>query len=669
MSPVMRWFQATLALTLMLVLASLADDRAAANTPMRSAPPRPRDTGTLHTFGTTTTTEFPWDLAQAAQYVTDKGIHDNRMLFTWQDIQTNSGDKNFFDWSKFDAYLQATPGFSTLGIVGNNIDWTPQPCNCTAPTRSIDGMLTLSRPALVAGAGAQWSDWDIYVYKTVSRYGPRANGQGSGYGQNRVHTWEAMNEIDSTLHLNYTDAQIIDRGQKYGAILTRTQQIILLADPAAAVISCGISDYYPTESVPNETNLLPRTKLFIDTVATTGAYNAVSGFSLHPYWAIAFDGGLSMKRYLDNVSQELLRVTGRPIPLWLTEVGYISSALAQGCGPVCQTSFETEGQVMVQNLTQIAGTSAATSLYWFLSSPFTPSGGQWDPDSFALSKQCQTTPEWIDSVRGRAFYAFKRDVIDRHYAPVSYQTSGDLVLFVFGNGTNYLHILWSKTAATIRLANVDATTFAQIRTTDYLDNTLDIGAGAAGSRLTLTADPVYLTAPTAIPLANLIVEPGPPLTQQSIGSVNANCDTITGWACNVGDSTRPLTIGVFDGDLPQGKPIAYITANQWTGSHDVDQQIANTCGGYGNRSFGIPTPLWIRSSGPHTLSAYALNLDGSPASKLLVGANGTTFNCVNSQPPTRPAPTQGGPAPPPLPTVRPGGTPIPIAPLPVPPHR
>ncbi|MHB8645422.1 MAG: glycoside hydrolase 5 family protein [Thermomicrobiales bacterium] len=645
----------------------------------------PMNNSIFRTFGAMTDASYAnWDFtytAQAEQHALDKGIRDNRVPLYWSSNQPKAMEKAYFDWTVDDSIVATMANAKLLGMIGNNIDWSAHPCTlpggCTAPTQSIDGMLTPTRPAL-AGTDPQWSDWDIYVYKTVSRYGPHANGQGSGYGQNRITTWQVMNEIDNTRGIingipgtGNTDAEISARGQTYGQILARTTQIIKLADPTALIISCGLSDYYPGESAPNQTIMLPRTKLFIDSVAATGAYNGVDGFAVHAYWAMATDGGISMKQYLENYQQELVRVTGKSIPLWITEAGSISNSLGQDCGPGCNVSFETETRMVIQNLTQILGNSVTAALYWFNLNTNAPQmGATWYPDSFALAKPCNGSPDWIESARGSALYAFKRTVFDKGYTFISYQSTQDVSFFVFGNGSDYLHILWTKSTATVGFTNLDATTFGHLSIADDLGDAITPGSSPTNATLTLSQEPLFLSSPTQLDLSTLTVSPGPPLTQRSVGYVRANCDAITGWACNASDFTRPLTIGLFDGDRAQGKVIAYLTANQLTGNAAIDTQIAGNCGGFGGRTFSVATPAWLKTTGPHTITAYAVNLDGSPASQLLdAGPNATTFNCVNGLPPPRPTAPLSGPTPPALPISRPGVSPVPGSPEPLPIHR
>lgn len=482
----------------------------------------------LHTYG------YPTSYyGDVAQYVTAHGVGDVRYTFSWNYIQPNPHAKTFFNWGETDTNIAALPATDNiLGVLGPfAISWDHGvPCGngalCTGVTDDLGTLLGNYDEVDPADPSIAFNAWDMYVFRTVSRYGSRGNGLGPGYGQNRAHVWEVLSEIDDSVFadkgVDFSPSRLARQGHDYGAVLKRTASIIHLADPNAAIISQGMGDFDPNRLLLERTELLPRSRTFLRALAATGALDVVDGFGIHPYGAVAFHDGIQLTQYLDSVGRYVAQLAGRTIPLWVTEVGFTSDALAPGnlCVPICEAHADSaqrasETRVMFEALVELMASPYVQAIYWFQASTFYTgyAGVGFSSEvAYGLMTRHGDDPALVQSDRGQVFFDFLDKVFNQDYRVTQFTATDGDYLFSFKNQSSYLTVLWSPGIYALNTNKIAPGDFAGLTFMQY--RSFPITPGHAP--ILLGDQPIYIV--SRAPLAQvghdllLVTPPAPTAT-------------------------------------------------------------------------------------------------------------------------------------------------------------
>lgn len=265
----------------------------------------------------------------------ESGARWYRFDLAWNTFQYKNRDikTNNFSWNSFDYVINSLPsGIKILGILGFNVEASPDPNLVDQPAKACHSMPDLTPVVQIPEINRTVSYWENYVYKVVSRYGANANNLGSGFGQNKIKYWEVWNEEDQNFWTATCDdaAAPAPNASDYARLLKATYQIIKLADPSATVLLGGIADYDP-----NGNNISGRvhtkTKNYISTLYNTDAdgdgvtekFNYFDIFAIHPYVSIpSRTNPQAMTLFLNDLVDFLKSIDNSyNKPIWISEVG------------------------------------------------------------------------------------------------------------------------------------------------------------------------------------------------------------------------------------------------------------------------------------------------------------------------------------------------------------
>jgi len=156
------------------------------------------------------------------------------------------------------------------------------------------------------------------------------------------------------------------------------------------------------------------------------------------------------------------------------------------------------------------------------------------------------------------------------------------------------------------------------------------------AKIGMTVNPKPKQTPTPTPGKSPSPSPTPGGTNlPTIGSFdNATCSLFQGWTCDENHYDQALRVDFYyDGPPGSGKFLGSTTANI-----QREQAVANKCGGGANHGFSSTTPAIIKDGYPHSIYAYAINVQ--VGNNPLLHGSPKTITCSTSPLPSiSPTPT------------------------------
>ena len=108
---------------------------------------------------------------------------------------------------------------------------------------------------------------------------------------------------------------------------------------------------------------------------------------------------------------------------------------------------------------------------------------------------------------------------------------------------------------------------------------------------------------------------------------SSGCDSLSGWACDADDFSKPLDVHFYAGG-PAG-------TGSFVGTAKADLQreaaVGQLCGGKARHGFSFPTPASLKDGRSHAIYAYAINVGPAGGNPLLPGSP-KAFACVPPAP-------------------------------------
>lgn len=172
-----------------------------------------------------------------------------------------------------------------------------------------------------------YKEYRDFVHHVVSRYGPRSNNLGNGYGRAAVRHWEVWNEPDLRFYWRMPPPRPqTDAAGEYARLLDVAHDAIKNADPVAVVLLGGLA--LGGGSVD---------PLFFQKIMADPQHPAGGNFDIANFHTYENRAGAVAK-----LQQVKAQAGGRPV--WITEFGYSSlpayQRLAQyGTGEAGQAAY------------------------------------------------------------------------------------------------------------------------------------------------------------------------------------------------------------------------------------------------------------------------------------------------------------------------------------------
>ena len=241
----------------------------------------------------------PDEMHRAAETATDAGVKWSREEFSWSNIEPQKGT---FVWDVYDRAVSVATahGISLFGLLDY---WTPW----TKPY-TPDGI----------------ADFCEYVRRTVTRY------------KDRIHYWEIWNEPNGSGFWDGTPEQ-------YAELLKAAAAACKKADPNCRVIAIS------TAGIDTR---------FIEKIASLGVLEDSDIVSVHPYRYPRTPEESDLIGELKRAA-DLLRRFGKPLPLWVTEVGYPTHKGEKGSAPLRQA------QMLVRTYLQCVASGVVEKVVWY----------------------------------------------------------------------------------------------------------------------------------------------------------------------------------------------------------------------------------------------------------------------------------------------------------------
>ena len=223
--------------------------------------------------GMTSPTLFQ-DAERDANLMRRAGMAWDRFDAWWGAIEPHQGQ---FDWSFMDRVVEfnARHGISTMPILCYSSAWSG------------------GKPPLDDAERERYAN---YVYQMVSRY------------RDRVHAWEIWNEPNIPTFWKPQPS-----AHDYALLLRAAYAAAKRADPTCTVVGGATS--------------MADINYLLD-LYHYGAWDSMDVVSIHPYSM----GGNAHQQRLDRILasvQAMNRATGKPKPVWVTEIGWTSSGPTQ----------------------------------------------------------------------------------------------------------------------------------------------------------------------------------------------------------------------------------------------------------------------------------------------------------------------------------------------------
>jgi hypothetical protein len=241
----------------------------------------------------------PDEMHRAAELAMDAGMNWSREELSWSRIEPTKGS---FSWDVYDRAVSVATahGISLFGLLDYWAPWT--------------------KPYTPEGI----DDYCEYVRRTVTRY------------KDRIHYWEIWNEPNIEPFWKGTPDQ-------YADLLKAAAAICKQADPNSKVIAMCTAG----------TDLR-----FIEKVALRAGLENVDIVSVHPYRYPRAPEESNLVGELQGAAKALRR-RGKPLPLWITEVGYPTHEGEKGSTPMRQA------QMLVRTYLQSIASGVVEKVFWY----------------------------------------------------------------------------------------------------------------------------------------------------------------------------------------------------------------------------------------------------------------------------------------------------------------
>lgn len=241
----------------------------------------------------------PEEMHRAAEMAMDAGVKWSREEFSWSRIEPQKGT---FEWEVYDRAVSVATahGISLLGLLDYWSGWT--------------------KPYTSEGI----ADFCEYVRRTVSRY------------KDRIHYWEIWNEPNAKGFWEGTPEQYADLLKAAAATCKR-------ANPNCKVVALS------TAGVDLR---------FMEKVASLGALENADIVSVHPYKYPKTPEEADLIGDLRRAA-DLLARHGKPMPLWVTEVGYPTHKGEKGTTPLRQA------QMLVRTYLHCIASGVVEKVFWY----------------------------------------------------------------------------------------------------------------------------------------------------------------------------------------------------------------------------------------------------------------------------------------------------------------
>lgn len=247
-------------------------------------------------------------------------IWDTGNCFAWHRIEPEDGK---FDWKRADIFVNAArrENLDLLPVLGGvfTLDNTLLPWGRREPIgaelpiwlyqrskTTISGTIPSPNAKTVL---PPMKDWERMVRACAEHY--------SG----KIHMWEILNESEI-----YLDKEL------YVPYLIHAYKILKKIDPGCTVVGGGLTGDFGNDITSGLEGFLRLAGKHTD------------GLSFHPYGSIYEDAGRMPADMLFTRAKEALEKTGNPLPLWNTEVYYLSPKSRGGgthsVGPVFDPGYQ-----------------------------------------------------------------------------------------------------------------------------------------------------------------------------------------------------------------------------------------------------------------------------------------------------------------------------------------
>jgi hypothetical protein len=135
--------------------------------------------------------------------------------------------------------------------------------------------------------------------------------------------------------------------EEYGPLYLAAAEAVRAANPDAQIVGIG-GEYGGKEDVARTLGLMMR----------DGAGAAMDGFSIHPYHYPGLPGA-AFGEHLALARDEAARAAGKPLPLWITEIGWPTHMGGNG------SSFLHQARCLVRMYTLALGTPGVERVFWY----------------------------------------------------------------------------------------------------------------------------------------------------------------------------------------------------------------------------------------------------------------------------------------------------------------
>ncbi len=267
----------------------------------------------------------PESAARELEAVADAGIAWIRIDFAWCDLETTQGN---WDFARMDRVVDeaSSNGSRILGILGAAPSWANGGLAWNYPPTNIDA-------------------WRNYV-ATVA-----------GHFRERVSAWEIWNEENiSQFWMPYPNAD------KYVALLGVASAAIRPVDPEVKVVMGGVAGLGSD---------------FLDACLKRGAADYVDAIAYHPYPETLTFGNYrpqekACRDLVGFVRQLIGKYSSRPIEIWVTELGWTTSALAPP-----GVDMETQADHVLRSFINDADTEVRVLIWYNL---YDEQQNAWNPE-------------------------------------------------------------------------------------------------------------------------------------------------------------------------------------------------------------------------------------------------------------------------------------------------
>jgi hypothetical protein len=279
------------------------------------------------------------NVGEEIKSIQELGVSLIRMPLEWQLIKVRPGE---YDWTIIDRLVKAaqTRQVEVLLTIRSRMETEKEKTQKYKAKKGSIQITPINPPSV------NKEQWVHFVETLANRY----RGQGVNY--------EIGNEVNVETFWKGTP-------EEYLELLKVCYDVIKKADPQTkvlpAAIGCGVVRNFKLESVRQEAWKWHDS--WLQPILSTKKFDVVN---VHNYYfpSDVVANGLTFSSYLEHI-HELMKKSGlRDLPIWITEVGYVSSPTETG-GRMDNGSPEKQAQWLTEAYQQ-AFEFGVERIYWYL---------------------------------------------------------------------------------------------------------------------------------------------------------------------------------------------------------------------------------------------------------------------------------------------------------------